>query len=57
MGEIEKQINNLEIDGETKRKIASILASAAQEFPCQTCESRDECDTYNWFLKWFANPE
>jgi hypothetical protein len=57
MGEIEKQINNLKLDGEKKQKIVSILASATEEFPCQSCESKDECSTYNWFLKWFGSPE
>jgi hypothetical protein len=57
MGEIEKQISLLRADSETKQKIASILASASEEFPCQSCPSKDECGTYKWFLKWFGSPE
>jgi hypothetical protein len=57
MGEIEKQINNLKLDSETKRKIISNISSAAEEFPCQNCPSKDECGTYKWYIKWFKNTE
>jgi hypothetical protein len=53
-GELENQIRNVVKDKQTADKLAESVETAGQEFPCLTCESHDECQTYQWFTKWFG---
>ena len=53
-GELEKQIKENVKDKQTAEKLVGAVVAAGQEFPCLTCESRDECQTYLWFAKWFG---
>lgn len=52
-GEFEKRIGLLNFDGDTVAKIIQLITEVAKEFPCQNCPSREECENYEWFLKWF----
>ena len=53
-GEIEKQIKEIVKDEKTVEQLMSIIRTTGQEFPCSTCPSKDECKTFNWFIKWFG---
>jgi hypothetical protein len=57
-GEFEKQLKQMKL--EDSGKVLELINLAGKEFPCLSCESRDECKTFAWFLKWFGdqvNPE
>jgi hypothetical protein len=56
-GELENQIRETVKDKQTAQKLVDTVSSAGQEFPCLTCESRDECATYLWFAKWFGQKQ
>jgi len=28
-----------------------------REFPCLSCPSKDECNSFKWFLTWFGKPK
>ncbi len=53
MGELQKQIETLGLDPQTKQKISQILNQAAEEFPYLACPSKDDCNNFNWYKKWF----
>ncbi|MCW4010929.1 MAG: hypothetical protein NWF05_09970 [Candidatus Bathyarchaeota archaeon] len=52
--EFEKQLNTLQLDAAAKTKIMQIVQFAGEEFPCVSCPSKDECNSFNWFSKWFG---
>jgi hypothetical protein len=54
MSEFEKQLNTLKLEAETKTKILQILQAAGAEYPCVSCPSKDECNSFKWFIKWFG---
>jgi hypothetical protein len=57
-GEFEKQLKQMKL--EDSAKVLDLINLAGKEFPCLSCESKDECKTFTWFLKWFGdqvNPE
>jgi hypothetical protein len=56
-GELENHIREIIKDEPTAQKLVEVLNAAGQEFPCLTCESHDECQTYLWFAKWFGQKE
>jgi hypothetical protein len=51
-GEFSKQIKQITVL-ETAEKLLNIVKNAGEEFPCLACGSRDECDSFKWFIKWF----
>jgi hypothetical protein len=51
-GEFEKQLKQMKLEDSVK--VLELINSAGKEFPCLSCESRDECGTFGWFLKWFG---
>jgi hypothetical protein len=55
--EFEKRFNDKINDSVLEQKLAEIVSEAASEFPCQSCPSKDECNSYKWFLKWFGTPK
>lgn len=54
-GEFEKQIKNMPINETTKNEIIEIINKAGEESPCLSCTSKDECNNFNWFKKWFTD--
>jgi len=52
-GELNKQIKQI-TDHETALKMLSVIKIAGEEFPCLSCGSRDECESFKWFTKWFG---
>jgi hypothetical protein len=57
MSEFGKRMKNIGRDEETQSKIEQLIGEAASEFPCLTCPSKDECNSFKWFLKWFGTPK
>jgi hypothetical protein len=57
VSEFEQQINENFQDKETRCKILRIINIAAEEFPCLSCPSKDECASFQWFVKWFGKKE
>jgi hypothetical protein len=45
------------LDEKTQNKIEQVIGEAGKEFPCLSCPSKDECNSYKWFLKWFETPK
>jgi hypothetical protein len=54
--EFEKQIRKI-TDRTSSEKIVEIVNFAAQEFPCLSCNSKEECATFAWFTKWFGKQD
>ena len=52
--EFERQFGALPLDVATRAKIKRIVESAGKEFPCLSCPSKDECNSFKWFTKWFG---
>jgi hypothetical protein len=52
--EFEKQLSNLKLDASIKNKILQIINDAGAEFPCLSCPSKDECNSFKWFTRWFG---
>jgi hypothetical protein len=50
---IKKNIKNPKVEG----KIIQIISNAGSEFPCLSCPSKDDCGSFNWFIKWFGKPK
>lgn len=53
-GEFEKQLQQLNLDKDAFNKILEVLSSAGDEFPCLACPSKDDCNSFKWFVKWFG---
>ena len=51
--EFEKRVGSLNFESDTVVRIIKLITEAGKEFPCQKCPSKDECENYKWFLKWF----
>jgi hypothetical protein len=54
LGEFENQIKKI-IDSKSAEKIVEVINLAGKEFPCLSCLSKAECDSFKWFIKWFGN--
>ncbi|MCL1976541.1 MAG: hypothetical protein FWG55_00275 [Candidatus Bathyarchaeota archaeon] len=54
-GEFKKRIEALGLDEEMRQKLLSIIEEAGSEFPCLFCGSNDDCENFQWYLKWFSN--
>ena len=52
--EFENRIELFNFEGDKVAKIMKLIIEAGNEFPCQKCPSKDECENYKWFLKWFG---
>lgn len=53
MGELEKQIKEIVPNSEVYEKIVQLINVVGEEFPCLSCPSKDECRTFQWYIKWF----
>ena len=57
MAEFKTRLETTGLDEATQSKIEQIIAEARNEFPCLSCPSKDECDSFKWFIKWFGTPK
>ena len=55
--EFERKIKEITMDPAVMQKLAEIVSEAGTEFPCLSCPSKEECNSYKWFAKWFGNRE
>lgn len=53
-GEFKRRIKLLGLDEQSEKKVIALIAEAGEEFPCLTCPSKDECENFKWFKKWFS---
>lgn len=53
-GELENKIRTTVKDQATVEKLVEAADCAAEEFPCLTCSSHEDCGTFKWYLKWFG---
>jgi len=55
--EFEKRFKEITTDPTLEQKLTKIVSEAGNEFPCLSCPSKNECNSYKWFTKWFGNHE
>jgi len=53
--EFERRIEQLNSHKATAEKTKQLIVEAGKEFPCLKCPSKDECENFKWFLKWFGD--
>ena len=53
-GEFRKRIELLGLDEETTKKVIDLVKEAGVEFPCLACPSKDTCENFKWYIKWFS---
>ncbi|MBN1358526.1 hypothetical protein JW988_07135 [Candidatus Bathyarchaeota archaeon] len=53
--ELERKIKEIIKDPKAEQKLSETISEAGTEFPCLSCPSKNECNSYIWFLKWFGN--
>lgn len=54
VSEFRKKLEQLDLKTTMIQNIEEITKVARNEFPCLSCPSNDECNTFKWFLKWFG---
>jgi hypothetical protein len=47
------RLKTIGLDEAVQGKIEQIIAEAGNEFPCLSCPSKKECNSFKWFMKWF----
>lgn len=52
--EFEKRIESLGLDRKGEEAIKKLIFEAGKVFPCLNCPSKDECENFKWFIKWFG---
>jgi len=53
--EFERRIESLILDEETRITVKNLIVEAGKDFPCLNCTSKDECENFKWFVKWFGS--
>ena len=51
--EFRKRIELLGLETEAQKKVIDLITEAEVEFPCLECASKDECENFKWYIKWF----
>jgi hypothetical protein len=51
---LENAIELLGLDEQTTKKIVDLIVEAEAEFPCLACSSKDTCENFKWYIKWFS---
>ena len=54
VNEFRKRIELLGLDEENKKKVINLTEDAEREFPCLACPSKDTCENFKWYIKWFS---
>ena len=52
----EKQLKQMDL-GELTERIMKMINVAGEEFPCLSCPSKDDCNNFKWFIKWFRKAD
>jgi hypothetical protein len=52
-GEFRKRVALLGLDKEIEQKVFDLIKEAGAEFPCLACPSKDTCENFKWYVKWF----
>jgi hypothetical protein len=53
-GEFKKRIETLRLDNISEKKVLDIIKEAGDEYACLVCPSKDTCENFNWYVKWFS---
>ena len=53
--EFTKRLELLGLDEQTKKKVADLIMEAGAENPCLACPSKDSCENFKWYNKWFSS--
>lgn len=53
-GEFKKRIESLGLDIEAQKKVFAVIDEASNEYPCLACPSKDTCENFTWYIKWFS---
>lgn len=53
-GEFSRQISSLGLDEAIRKKVLAVIMEAGDEFPCLQCASKDTCENFKWYIKWFT---
>ena len=53
--EFRKLVELLGLDVDTKMKVLDLIVEAGKEFPCLQCPSKDTCENFKWYVKWFGH--
>jgi len=48
-----KRVELLGLDKETTKKVIDLVKEGGDEFPCLACSSKDTCENFKWYIKWF----
>jgi hypothetical protein len=54
-GEFKNRIDALGLDEDAKQKVLTVIDEAGSVFPCLQCSSKDTCENFRWYVKWFGN--
>jgi len=49
--EFERRIKEIIKNPKVEGKNIQIISDAGSEFPCLSCSSKDDCGSFNWFIK------
>ena len=49
-----KRVELLGLDEETTKKVIDLIKEVGEEFPCLACPSKDTCENFKWYTKWFS---
>jgi hypothetical protein len=52
--EFRKRVEFLGIDEDAKKKVLDLIVEAGKDFPCLECPSKETCENFKWFIKWFG---
>jgi hypothetical protein len=53
-GEFRRRVELLGLDEQITKKIVDLIVEAGNEFPCLVCPSKDSCENFKWYIKWFS---
>jgi hypothetical protein len=52
--EFKKRIELLGLNDYEKKKVIDLITEAGEKFPCLECPSKDTCENFKWYIKWFS---
>jgi hypothetical protein len=53
-GEFKERIRLLGLDDASEKKVIDLIQEAAKEYSCLACPSKDTCENFKWYVKWFS---
>lgn len=52
--EFRKRVKLLGLDEASEKKVLTLFKEVGDEFPCLACPSKETCDNFKWYIKWFS---